>query len=66
MGIEEDEPFPFASPPPKLAMAVGMGGGTNEEREDGARRMGEEEVKWWAGQMIAAIEWVHGQGYAHR
>ncbi len=29
-------------------------------------RMEETEVRWWARQMVDAISWIHGQGYAHR
>lgn len=24
------------------------------------------EIQWWAGQMVASIEWLHCLGYAHR
>jgi serine/threonine protein kinase len=35
---------------------------------DGAltKRLPDEEVRWWASQMVEAISWVHSQGYAHR
>lgn len=29
-------------------------------------RMEEEEVAWWAKQMVSAITWLHGAGYCHR
>lgn len=29
-------------------------------------RMEEEEVGWWAKQMVGAISWLHGLGYVHR
>lgn len=28
--------------------------------------MEEDEVAWWGRQMVGAVDWVHGQGYAHR
>ena len=29
-------------------------------------KMPENEVRWWARQMVSAIAWLHGMGYAHR
>lgn len=29
-------------------------------------RMDEDELTWWARQMVSAISWIHGVGYAHR
>lgn len=29
-------------------------------------RMAESEIRWWAGQMIASIEWLHNLNYVHR
>ncbi|BEI79511.1 hypothetical protein CcaverHIS002_0100400 [Cutaneotrichosporon cavernicola] len=29
-------------------------------------RMEETEIRWWARQMVDAISWIHGMGYAHR
>lgn len=29
-------------------------------------RMPESETQWWARQMVSAIAWLHGMGYAHR
>ncbi|WWC73689.1 uncharacterized protein I206_107661 [Kwoniella pini CBS 10737] len=36
------------------------------EDEEHAGRMSETEIKAWAPQMIAAIQWVHDQGFVHR
>lgn len=24
------------------------------------------EIRWWAKQLLQAVEWIHGQGFAHR
>ena len=36
------------------------------ESTESTLQMPEQEVGWWARQMVAAVEWLHGIGYAHR
>lgn len=44
-----------------------LGGGQEGFGETSqAGRLGEEEVRWWACQMVASIEWLHDQGFVHR
>lgn len=61
MGLEEEEPFPFASPTP-----AGFSALPTSPNKGGPRKMDVEEIRWWSAQMLLAIEWVHEQGYAHR
>jgi serine/threonine protein kinase len=42
----------------------GLAEGNGETSKAG--RMAEDEIRWWGSQMIAAIEWLHGQGFVHR
>ena len=42
----------------------GLGSNVGETSQAG--RMVEDELRWWATQMVQAIEWLHGQGFVHR
>lgn len=40
--------------------------GSNDGETSQAGRMAEDELRWWAAQMVASIEWLHEQGFVHR
>lgn len=45
----------------------GLGG--IEDGHGESSRVGEmrdSELRWWAAQMVSAIEWLHNQGFVHR
>jgi serine/threonine protein kinase len=40
--------------------------GSDQGETSQAGRMAEDEVRWWASQMVESIEWLHDQGFVHR
>ena len=41
-------------------------GTTSEGNTEKLAPMAEDEVRWWAPQMVDAISWLHLKGYVHR
>lgn len=51
-----------------LMMSYAEGGSLQDVLESSplGGRLTEADIRWWAPQTIAAVEWCHQQGYAHR